>query len=350
MGGLRHSIYPSLMIWQSTTNKSEVIYLAFSFWRLQLAIYRLEGKETSDCKLIHAKETSLEYESHIEDWLENSPWALIQNETILWIDRQPSAKDEEGTIYPDLLGIDIEGNLVIVEFKRARTPRDVVAQLLEYAAWAEGLTNEEIQNIAENYFEKNDLFQGKVFNDVFSEIHNLPESDDLPLLNRNLRLFIVAGEIPERITGVCNYLRNSYDVEISCISVSVFETETGEKLVDMDTIIGDDNKVEMKSLRADGTSSSRWTGNKGVREVVKEAVDEFTNGNTTVEFSINEVRNFIQNEYPTFKSSTVSGQITAGCTNHNSKGHHPSSKHNYYWRIGNGKYRLYDPLTDKSDV
>ena len=36
----------------------------------------------------------------------------------------------------DLLGVDREGNVVVVELKRDRTPRDVVAQALEYAAFA----------------------------------------------------------------------------------------------------------------------------------------------------------------------------------------------------------------------
>lgn len=314
-----------------------------------MAIYRLEGKETSECKLIHAKETSLEYESHIEDWLENSPWALIQNETILWIDRQSSAKDEEGTIYPDLLGVDIDGNLVIVEFKRGRTPRDVVAQLLEYAAWADGLSDEEIHKIAENYFDKNDMYQGKGLTDVFSEIYDLPENDDLPLLNRKLRLYIVAGEIPERITGVCKYLRNSQGVDISCVKVSTFETETGERLVSMETKIGDDNQVEMKTLRPDGPSSSRWTGDKGVREVVKDAVDEITNGETSVEFSIKDLNSLIKSKYPDFNHSTTGTQLSADCVNHPSR-HHHSVKEDYYWRVSQGRYRLYDPQKDKTEV
>lgn len=310
-----------------------------------MAIYRLEGKETSECKLIHAKETSLEYESHIEDWLENSPWALIQNETILWIDRQSSAKDEEGTIYPDLLGIDIDGNLLIVEFKRERAPRDVVAQLLEYAAWADELSNEEIHNIAENYFNKNDLYQGKGLNDVFSEIYDLPENDVLPPLNRKLRLYIVAGEIPVRITGVCRYLRNSQGVDINCIEVSTFETETGERLVSMETKIGDENQIEMKTLRPDGTSTPRWTGDKGVREVVKDAVDEITKGDTTVEFTLKEVKARIQIKFPKFKISNVRPEITAGCVNHPSR-HHHSVREDYYWRVSRGRYRLYDEKTD----
>ncbi|RKU31274.1 hypothetical protein C6497_01940 [Candidatus Poribacteria bacterium] len=312
-----------------------------------MAIYRLDGEVNSDCKLIHAKETSLEYEGHIEDWLENSPWALIQDENIIWIDRQPSAKDEEGTIYPDLFGVDIDGNLVIVEFKRGKTPKDVVAQLLEYAAWADNLSSEEIHKIAEAYFEKTNIYHGRDFNDIFSEFYDLPENEELPLLNRKLRLFIVAGEIPKRISGVCQYLRNSHSVDISCVLVSVFETETGERLVSMEAIIGDDNQPDLRPLPPDGVPTPQWTGDKGVREVVKDAVDELTNGDKTIEFSIKDVRTLIQNKIPEFKNTTIGAQIAAGCVNHNSREWHPSAKHNYYWRIKRGKYQLYDSQNDK---
>jgi len=39
----------------------------------------------------------------------------------------------------DLLAIAPDGALVIIELKRGRTPRDVVAQALDYASWVEGL-------------------------------------------------------------------------------------------------------------------------------------------------------------------------------------------------------------------
>jgi RecB family endonuclease NucS len=35
----------------------------------------------------------------------------------------------------DLLGIDAEGNLAILELKRDRTPRDIIAQVLDYASY-----------------------------------------------------------------------------------------------------------------------------------------------------------------------------------------------------------------------
>lgn len=82
-----------------------------------MPIFRLEGD-----KLIIAQETNVELEQHLEIWLENSPWAVIQDEIILWIGRQKSATVEDGTIVPDLLGIDAAGNLVIVELKRNQAP------------------------------------------------------------------------------------------------------------------------------------------------------------------------------------------------------------------------------------
>jgi RecB family endonuclease NucS len=39
--------------------------------------------------------------------------------------------------YIDILGLNKDGDLVIVELKRNKTPRDVIAQCLDYASWGE---------------------------------------------------------------------------------------------------------------------------------------------------------------------------------------------------------------------
>jgi hypothetical protein len=41
--------------------------------------------------------------------------------------------------------------LVILELKRDKTPRDIVAQILDYGSWIEQLDAQEIQEIAEDY-------------------------------------------------------------------------------------------------------------------------------------------------------------------------------------------------------
>ena len=146
-----------------------------------MAIFRLnvEDDNLHNAELVIAKETDIELENHLESWLENSPWALVEGEPILWIGRQTSANVEESTIFPDLLGVDFEGNLVIVELKRSKAPREVVAQLLEYAAWAKELSDEQIHRIAEAYFQT--AKKETTLQDAFIEMFE----NEMPVLNRN---------------------------------------------------------------------------------------------------------------------------------------------------------------------
>ena len=313
-----------------------------------MAIFRLarsEGDDMSNAVLVIATETELELECHLESWLENSPVALIEDEHILWIGRQTSATDEDGTVYPDLLGVDAEGNLVITELKRDRTPRDIIAQLLDYAAWVDGLSESQIHGIAEAYFETRDRVQGRTFDDAFREIFDIPENDELPPLNRGLRLFIVAKEIPARVAHVCRFLRTSHGMDVSCIEVSTFKTESGEVLVSTETKVGDEGFVAPSTQQQ---RSSRWSDDKPVKQVVWEAVQEFTGGDADIEFAIKDLKPVISDKHPDFKMVNVGAEIASGCVNHPSR-HHYRGADDWYWRIATGRYRLYNPEKDKMD-
>lgn len=295
-----------------------------------MPIFKLNGSE-----LVVAQETELELEQHLEDWIENSPTALVQGEPILWIGRQTNATVENVAIFPDLLGVDSEGNLVIVELKRDQAPRDVVAQLLEYAAWANELTKEQIHEVAEEYFATHDITKEMKFHEAFNELF---EIDEVPALNRNLRLFIVGRQIPVRVSRVCRFLRTSHGMDITCIAISTFQTESGEVLVSTETKVGDEDILAPKSQKI-----QRWSGEKPVRQVVQQAIDKLTAGDPTAEFTPKEVITYIRREYPEFKEGTVHGELAAGCPNHKSH-HHHSVNNKFYWKVSLGKYRLYrDP-------
>jgi RecB family endonuclease NucS len=51
--------------------------------------------------------------------------------------------------YIDLLAMDRDGRLIVLELKRNRTPREVVAQLLDYGSWVKDLSDTDIANIYE---------------------------------------------------------------------------------------------------------------------------------------------------------------------------------------------------------
>lgn len=72
-------------------------------------------------------------ESILEDWLEANPDGIIEDGRIMIIGRQV-VTNLGGFI--DLLGLDRQGDVVVVELKWDRTPRDTIAQCLEYASFA----------------------------------------------------------------------------------------------------------------------------------------------------------------------------------------------------------------------
>jgi RecB family endonuclease NucS len=51
----------------------------------------------------------------------------------------------------DLLAINSEGELIIIELKRSKTPRDIVAQCLDYGTWVYNLNRDEIMDIYNSY-------------------------------------------------------------------------------------------------------------------------------------------------------------------------------------------------------
>ncbi len=310
-----------------------------------MPIFRLEGDDISNAKLVIAQETDLELESHLEDWLESSPWALAQ-EPILWIGRQTSAGDEEGTIFPDLLGVDAEGNLVIVELKKNRAPREVVAQLLEYAVWANELSEQQIHEIAKTYFETRDEFKDKTFQDTFRKMFEVLENDELPSLNQGLRLFIVAEEIPTRIARVCRFLRTSHRMDVICITVSTFQTESDEVIVSMQTVVGDEDVSALKTQKRAASHFSQWS-RETERQIVWETVLELTEGHVNVEFDLKDVRDSVLKKHPNFNPNTVGGILVSDTVNNDPA--FPSSGENKYWRVKSGVYRLNDSENDKME-
>ncbi len=64
-----------------------------------------------------------------------------------------------------LLAIDPNGDLVLIELKRHKTPREIVAQAIDYAAWVEKLTSDKIAQIYQRYSNGGNL--SEAFKDRF---------------------------------------------------------------------------------------------------------------------------------------------------------------------------------------
>ena len=103
----------------------------------------------------------------LEEFLERDPSLL--GERLLVIGRQ--VHTPYGKII-DLLAMDADGNLDVLELKRDKTPRDVVAQALDYGSWVATLARDEVIAIANNHL-------GRPFEAAFEDVFGVAPPDEL---------------------------------------------------------------------------------------------------------------------------------------------------------------------------
>ena len=121
----------------------------------------------------------------------------------------------------DLLAIAPDASLVLIELKRNRTPREVVAQALDYASWVEQLTSEKIVQIYERFSKGGNL------NDAFKQ-HFGAELDE-GALNESHQIILVAAELDDSTERIITYL-NARDIAINVLFFQVFQHGTEQLL------------------------------------------------------------------------------------------------------------------------
>lgn len=115
----------------------------------------------------------------------------------------------------DLLGLDEGGILYVIELKRARTPREVVAQVLDYGSWARGLSAESLARI----FESGPFAHGRTFHSAFAdEFCGAPPET----INESHRLVIVASQLDDSTQRIVEYLLDDYGVPINAVFFRYF--------------------------------------------------------------------------------------------------------------------------------
>lgn len=189
--------------------------------------------------------SALESESRLEDILEQD--ISILSPDLMLIGRQvPTAHGK----YIDLLAMDADGNLSVIELKRNRTPREVVAQVLDYGSWVQGLSHSEI---AERYADFNG---GKEFEKGFAEVFGASPPEEL---NESPQLIIVAAELDNASERIINYLTDNFGVPINAVFFRYFKDGNNEYLTR--TWLIDPKEVEAKSSKSSSQKGKEtWNG------------------------------------------------------------------------------------------
>jgi len=123
----------------------------------------------------------------------------------------------------DLLAIDEDGTTYIIELKRGRTPREVVAQVLDYGAWARGLSAERLTRI----FETGPFASGRTFQAAFADRFGGPPP---ATINETHRLVIVASELDGSTQRIVEYLLDAFGVPVNAVFFKYFRDGDTEYL------------------------------------------------------------------------------------------------------------------------
>lgn len=191
-------------------------------------------------RLVETKRKSLDFENKIERW-------VADDLSLIGVDGLVIGKqvDTDHGKRIDILALDRDGNLIIVELKRDRSPRDIVAQVLDYASWVCRLTTNDVHKLALAGL-------GRPLGDLYREKFgkSLPET-----LNATHQMIVVASEVDEATKRIIEYLSEQHSVGINASFFNVFEQD-GKEWLTTDALL---EQVEVTD-RATRKTRGPWTG------------------------------------------------------------------------------------------
>ena len=158
----------------------------------------------------------------------------------------------------DLLGMDSDGGLVVVELKKHQTPREVVAQVLDYGSWAKTLSLAGLETIF-NTFQANHRPNQPPINlrDAFlAHFQGLdfPEDEDI---NATHELVVVAAELDGQTERILKYLTETWQVPVRAVFFRVYQFGT-ERFITRNWLLEEDVEEDAPPPRP--TKPSAWEG------------------------------------------------------------------------------------------
>lgn len=144
--------------------------------------------------------------------------------------------------------MDVEGNLHVLELKRDKTPRDVVAQVLDYGSWVTELGREEIIAVAEAHL------QSPFEVEFEATFHQVPPDE----LNGELRLTVVATDLDGSSERIVTNLRG-FGVPVNALFFSYLEDD-GRAYLARTWLVAQDESTGPAAGSARKSKRADWNG------------------------------------------------------------------------------------------
>ena len=171
-----------------------------------------------------------ELEAELENWLEQNDHVLFSPENVLYIGRQVTT-DLNKTI--DLLAVDSQRRPIIIELKKDRTPRDMMAQALEYAAFVRKLDYDALNSISVPYFGR----CGQPWDSLADAHRETFGEQEESAWNPEQIVVLVGQTVQPELVDVARFLRD-HNIDVRVLQFVYLESSSGERLVNVQSLVG----------------------------------------------------------------------------------------------------------------
>ncbi|MCA1701831.1 MAG: endonuclease NucS [Actinobacteria bacterium] len=186
---------------------------------------------------------ALDAEKRLEDMIVADPSLLGSD--LLIVGRQV-VTDYGGHV--DVLGIDADGHLHVLELKRDRTPRQVVAQALDYGSWVQDLSLDQVRAIYAAHSDAD-------FEEAFADHFGTPVPD---VFNASQQLTVVASALDPASDRIITFLNEGYAVPINAVFFRHFSDGGNEYLAR--TWLLPQEQVEIRATPSSAGKVRPWNG------------------------------------------------------------------------------------------
>ena len=181
---------------------------------IQQGIWRINIGDSTTSTPTRLETARLDDENQLEEVIVqdvsiiNADWLLIGRQVRTSFDKRI-----------DLLALDANGSVIIIELKRDKTPRDVVAQAIDYASWVETLEDNQLVDCYVEFATRHKL-PDQSLDAAFKAKFGQPLAD--VSLNDSHQIVIVASELDASTERIITYLNDRHGVGINAVFFSAF--------------------------------------------------------------------------------------------------------------------------------
>jgi hypothetical protein len=129
----------------------------------------------------------------------------------------------------DILGIDKNGNIVVVDLKRDRLPREALAQAIDYTSDISEWTLDKLSEVTSKNTDKSlEDFMAEAFE--YISLENVT-------VNQTQRILFVGFAIDDALERMISWLSDNFEVNINAVILRYTKTDSGSELLTRTFII-----------------------------------------------------------------------------------------------------------------